>query len=90
MTAPNIGDLVRALAGVSWGHLHEAVKLQMERPNERLGSLLVKLGAISRAELYRILDRQAALRAGGKPQLEEAIRLADYATAELSRGTPRE
>lgn len=84
MTAPNIGDLLRAWMRVSEAQLARAVKLQQQRPNERLGALLVEAGAVERRALDEVLQRQAELRAGAAPKLDETLALADYAADILS------
>lgn len=85
MTAPNLGNLARAWRGVSAEHLRRALELQQKRPNERLGALLVEIGALKPDDLRGLVDRQLALRAGARPTYEEAVSLADFAVDELGR-----
>ena len=85
MVAPNLGDLARAWHGVSAEHLRRALEIQRRRPNERIGSLLVEVGALKADDLRVLVDRQTALRAGARPTYQEAVSLADFAVDELGR-----
>lgn len=77
--APNIGDLLRALGLVTAEQLQRAAQIQREqRPNERIGTLLIEQGAVTRGSLQTCLDKQTRLRSGAIPSYQDTIALADY------------
>ncbi len=83
MSAPNIGDLLRAWGHITPEQLRRAVELQKEHPTERLGQLLVRLRAVSPQVVTDTLDKQQAMRAGSVPTMRDTIALAQYATSVL-------